>query len=312
MSALSAKLQRWRDLGLPSYLAYHLGISVKQVTRYWDRGWIPNRRRTRRGARRIRYDDTTVEKTRTTVKNAKETGANIRYRLSQVNFKAIAFEARACNSMSDLYRLARRAGLQKRDARLVAYRPRLNDPEPSASDLAWQLLLALQNTSQEEIFEPAAALDFVPAASVMNAGTPEAFQGFAARALRDAQSCGSALENGGATPAVKELLNQPDRYAFARCWNKITELESRVLETKAAVYEAIHKKAAVDPNGVRLLVAVFAVKRDGQKPTARALSGALGLSRPALYRRFGKRAIQDALRLIRNDALSIHSTREKE
>jgi hypothetical protein len=244
------------------------------------------------------------------VTNAKETGANIRYRLSQVNFKGTSFEAKACNSLSDLYRLARRAGLQKKDARLVAYRPRLNDPEPSAGDLAWQLLLALQNTFQEEILKPAAALDFVPAASLMNAVTPEAFQGLAARALRDAHSF-SALEDGGGTQAVRELLNQRDRYAFARCWNKITELESRILYTQTAVYEAIHKQAAVDPNGVRLLVAVFAVKRDGQKPSARALSGALGLSRPALYRRFGKKAIQDALRLIRNDALSIHGTREK-
>jgi hypothetical protein len=173
------------------------------------------------------------------------------------------------------------------------------------------LLLALQNTFQEEILKPASALDSVPAASLMNACTPEAFQAVAARALRDAQSCGSPLENDAATQAVRELLNQTDRYAFVRCWNKITELESRVLYTETAVYEAIHKKAAVDPNGVRLLVAVFAVKRDGQKPSARALSGVLGLSRPALYRRFGKRAIQDALRLIRNDALSIHGTREK-
>src|SRR6266446_10396966 len=103
MSALSPKSERWRRLGLLSYLAGELSVTVKQVSRYWDRGWIPNSYRTLGGARRVRYNDDTVEQVRRTVKAAKQTNIQIRYRIPEICYKGTTVPVKGCNSMDDLY-----------------------------------------------------------------------------------------------------------------------------------------------------------------------------------------------------------------
>src|SRR5438270_13489919 len=127
MSTLSDKYERWRRLGLLKYLATKLGRSVKQVTRYWDRNLIPGGYRTLGGGRRVRYTDDTVEQVRQAVKMANETNIEIRYRLgriSKIHYRGTTVPVEGCNSMDDLYRRARKAGLSKQDARHWAYRPR--------------------------------------------------------------------------------------------------------------------------------------------------------------------------------------------
>ena len=74
-------------------------------------------------------------------------------------------------------------------------------------------------------------------------------------------------------------------------------------------YKRAKEQAEKDPGALRLPTAVSTLKRKQQNPSARALAEELGMSRPALYRVFGSKAIQEALNSLRNDPQAIQESR---
>jgi len=292
-------------LGLLKYLASELGVSVKQVTRYWDRNLIPNRYRTPGGARRIRYKHGTVEQVRRMVDAAKETNIQIRYRLAEIRYKGLTVSVKGCNSMDDLYRRARKVGLSKREAADLAYRPRLKKPSPSSDEVAWQVMWALQGTSHEEVVKSMRELDCIPLLLLMAAKSDEDFQLRAKRALENIESSLTNPEQQKAKIIAKELLSERDLRTFVQRWNEATELE----QTEARVFYQAKEQAVNDRDRLNLQVAVLRLKHQQSAPSSLALANSLNMSRPGLYRTFGVRAIQNALMAIRNDARSVLQSR---
>jgi DNA-binding transcriptional MerR regulator len=320
MSTLSAKSQRWRRLGLLKYLAVELGVSVKQVTRYWDRRWILNRYRTPGGGRRVRYNDDTVEQVRRNVRAAKDTNIHIRYRLRPITYCGTVISVEGCNSMDDLYRRARKAGLSKRDASLLAYRQRLHQ-SMSSEDVAWDALLALKGTSEREIDAHIRQFDCIPIAMLIeseNAGkskligadNAEEFRRRAEAAGQQIQSSFDGMEEAKTTSIIRDLLSQKDLRSFVRRLSEVTELENRIMDTDGPTFYKAHETAVRNPGQLRLPMAASRLKHQQcRRPSALALARVLNLSRPALYRAFGAKAIQDALKAVRYDPVAAAAKR---
>jgi len=317
MSTLSEKSQRWRRLGLLKYLASELGRTVKQVTRYWDSGLIPmpNRYRTPGGARRVRYTDDTVEHVRRAVKMAKETNIEIRYRIgsvSEMTYKGTTVPVQGCNSMDDLYRRARQAGLSKKDADNFAYRSRIGDPEPSPDQIASQTFWVLKCTSEEEVADSmrdlSEKLSCIPLESLIEETDPAEFRARASDVWRNICSRQtSGLPDLKTMALLRDLLSQQDRHSFVRKYFEITELENRIMEIDDATFDKTHERAAQAPDQLQLEVAALKLRQQGRSPSGSAMAEMLKVSRGTLYRRFGGKAIQDALSIIRDDA---HAARE--
>lgn len=307
MSTLPDKLLQWRRLGLLRYLAVELDVSTKQITRYWDRGWIPNRRRTPGGARRVRYDEDTVERVRRTVRAAKQTNCEIRYRLSQIEYCGTKIDLRGCNSMDDVFERAKAAGLTIRDAANVAYRPRLEETL-SPDRLAWDSLWAKECTSEQEATESTRLFSLLPLAALIAATDARDFRRQAGRAWVRIQPH-LKREPPARAELVRHLLNQPDRQSFVEEWNKATELQHRIMNRTDEDLRRATKWASDNPNRARLHLAALQIYRLQQRPSALALARALDLSRPALYRVFGKTTIQATLSAIKHDLLAAEAKR---
>jgi hypothetical protein len=307
MSTLSDKLQRWRRLGLLKYLAVELGVTHKQVTRYWDRDWIPNSYRTPGGTRRVRYTEDTVEQLRRTVDAAKQTNREIRYRINEIMYCGTEIDVKGCNSMADLFKRAKAAGLTERDARIVAYRPRL-ETTVSPDDLAWDSLRAKECTSEQEAAESTRLLDLLPLPTLMAAASAPDFR-------KEAKTAWSRIQpdlKGEAPDRVellRHVLSQPNRRSFFEECNKAMELDNRIMNRTDEELRRATKWASDDPNQVRLNLAALRIRRSQQRPSASALAKSLGLSRPALYRVFGKETIQDVLKAIRHDPVAAEAKR---
>jgi hypothetical protein len=311
MSALLEKSHRWRRLGLLKYLAVELGITVKQVTRYWDQGWIPGRYRTRGGARRIRYDDDTVQQVRRMVQAVKETNREIRYRLEEINYGEVKIVVKGCNSMDDLFKRAQKAGLGKREATNLAYRLRLQ-PSISLEQLAWNLLWAKEGTSEEEARHSLRYFDRIPLSTLIAAkGAPD-FQRIAERVWLNIQPDLQREEAPSQTiAAIRHLLSQPDRQSFVAEWNKATEVDNRIMNRTDDELRKARGWATSEPHQARLHLAALLVRRSQQSRSASALAKTLQISRPALYRTFGRDAIQTVLKSIRHDPLAAETTRNE-
>jgi hypothetical protein len=310
MSALLEKSQRWRRLGLLKYLAVELGITVKQVTRYWDQAWIAGRYRTPGGARRIRYDDNTVRQVRQMVQAVKETNREIRYRLEEINYGEIKIVVKGCNSMHDLFKRARKAGLEKREAANLAYWLRLQ-PRVSSEQLAWDSLWAKEGTSEEEASQSLRYFDWIPLSTLIAAKDAADFQRIAKRVWLNIQPDLQREAPIQTIAAIRRLLTQPDRQSFIAEWNKATEVDNRIMNRTDNELRKARAWATSEPHQATLHLAALLVRRSQQSPSASALSKALRISRPALYRTFGRDAIQRVLKSIRHDPLAAETTRNE-
>ena len=213
--------------------------------------------------------------------------------------------------MDDLYRRARRAGLSKKDAGDFAYRQRIGDPEPTPDQIASQTLWVLKGTSEEEVADTmrdlSEKLSCIPFLTLIGEKDAAKFRARASEVWRNI----SSHQDGGVPDSktmalVRDLLSQQDRHSFARRFSEVTELENRIMETDGATLHKTQERAAHTPQ-LRLEVAALKLRQQGRSPSGSALARMLNVSRGALYRRFGKTAIQDALSITRDDA---HAARE--
>lgn len=307
MSTLSQKSQRWRRLGSLKFLASELAVSVKQAARYWDKGWVPNCIRTPGGARRVRYNDQTVEQVRRTVESAKQTNRAIRYWIgNEITYCGTAIDVRGCKSMDDLFERARAAGLSKTHASNFAYRPRLQKTT-SPDKLAWDSLWARESVTAQEAADSTRLFDLLPLAALLAATRQEEFQKIAEATWLRIEPYLEG-ESQDKVQLLRHLLNQPNRECFVREWNKATELDNRIMNRTDEELRKAMQWASEDPNRVRLHLAALQLHRSQQRPTGSTLARAFGLSRTALYRLFGKTAIQATLRGIRHDPLAAEAT----
>ena len=111
--------------------------------------------------------------------------------------------------------------------------------------------------------------------------------------------------------AIHDLLNQPDLRSFVTEWNKAVEVDNRIMNRGDKELRRAKAWATADPYQARLHLAALMVRRSQQSPSASALAKALKISRPALYRAFGRDAIQAVLRSIRPDPLAAETTRNE-
>lgn len=315
MSDSEAALRKWRDQGSLRYLACELGVTPKQVTRYWDNGWIDCSYRTPKGHRRIRYADSTVEKVALMVRWAKEMNVRTRYHLTQIDYCGTIIPVKGCNSVHDLYRRARKAGLSERAARNVAYTPDIH--APPSEQIAWDSLLALNDTYGEEVLETMRVFSPFPLHFLLQASDSEDFRARAKRAWQKIRSFYELREelrplssnDQKARDIFQKLLSQPDLFSFTSDWSHAFELQHRPWRANAETYKRAKEQAEKDPGALRLATAALTLRRKQQTPSARALAEELGISRPALYRAFKSHAIQEALNLVRNDPQAIQESR---
>jgi hypothetical protein len=243
MSDLRRQLLEWRDRGSLRYLANELGVSVKQVTRYWDNDWIEERYRTAKGHRRIRYTGSTVERVQLAVRFAKETNKTIRYYTSTIDYRGRIISAVECNTRADLYREARKPkyGLSEQDAYNVAYRPLLS-PVASAEEIAWEMLRRQTGVSQAEVDEQQRTLSTLPLETLRTARSPSEFRSKARRAWRAILSefraegrCHSfstwlrTMRINKPFQVLRELLSVPDCRSFVLAFHRATELDHRIM-----------------------------------------------------------------------------------
>ena len=316
MSDSEAALRKWRDQGSLRYLARELGVSRKQVARYFDSGWIEGSYRTPKGHRRIRYGDSSVAKVALMVRWAKEMNVHIRYRLTQIDYRGTIIPVKGCNSMHDLYRRARKAGLSDLAARNVAYTPDITAP-PSTEQIAWDALLALNRTYGEEVLETMRVFSPFPLHFLLQASDSEDFRARAKTAWQKIRSFYESREelhplssnDQKAKDIFQNLLSQLDLPSFTSAWSDAFELQHRPWKTNVETYKRVKEQAEKDPGTLRLLTAASTLKRKQQAPSARALAEELKMSRPALYRVFGSDAIQEALNLVRTDPQAIQESR---
>jgi hypothetical protein len=246
---------------------------------------------------------------------AKETNIEIRYRIGRIDemgYKGTTVHVKGCNSMDDLYRRARQAGLSKKDAADFAYRPRIGDPEPSLDQIASQTFWALEGTSEEEAADTmrglSEKLSCIPFVSLIGEKDPARFRARASEVWRNICSRqNSGMPDVKTMALLRDLLSQQDRHSFVRKYSEITELENRIMEIDDATFYKTHERAAQAPDQLQLEVAALKVRQQGRSPSGSALAQLLKVSRGTLYRRFGGKAIQDALSIIRDDA---HAARE--
>jgi hypothetical protein len=310
MSDSEAALRKWRDHGSLRYLARKLRITTKQVTRYWDNGWIDGSYRTPKGHRRIRYTDSTVESVAFLVRRAKETNIYIRYHLQQIDSRGTIISAEGCNSMGNLYERAQLAGLSEQQAESVA----TPDPShgPSNDDIFWEFLFALEGISQEEVVESIRRFRFLPLGYLLESLD---IKDFRARARATWRRILSAYRTGAGEPEnlkmLRELLSEPDPKSFVVAWRKATEIERRILEYDDESLKFFKAFADRERKTLRITIAALWLHHRQQPPSATGLAKALDISRAALYRTYGTKGIRAALNLLRNDALAIREVRNE-
>ena len=322
MSEFEAKLQKWRDQGSLRYLAHMLGVTHKQVTRYWDNGWIDGRYRTAKGHRRIRYTEQTVERAAFVRQWKREGNIRVRYSMGEIDYLGTVISLDGCNTMDDLSRRARRAGLNEQHARNVAYPLTLTDP-PSLEDFAWDALLAARGILQEDWAKSVRRFTELPLGYLCDAANTEQFRARAEKVLQGIEENYQSSEEWRVlhgkprnperektVEMLRVLLSQPDFPSFLAHWEKETELHHRHEEDDGAAYANLLRLTPEEAKAMKLDVAAIRLKQQQQSPSVTALARLLGISRPALYRAYGTKAIQGALKSVRSDARAIHEDSE--
>ena len=319
--SVSTKTQRlWRDSGSLRYLAQQLDVTTKQVARYCDNEWIQGSYRTPKGHRRIHYTDDTVQQVSAIVTSVKATNKAIRYHIDTIDYCGTVIRVKGCTKMRDVYRQARKAGLNHRDANNAAYERRGPKPAPLKIELAWDYLLARQGTSRIEVAERMNILSIVPARYLCEAQDATEFRARSRDAWQKLLSAnGFPGDSPRSSPEVEEkkrkimeilhhLLHQPDRESFLSAYNKAAELDTRIMDD-AEIFLRIQTEAEEQGGAMLLQIEVLSLKHSEKAPTAAALAQALGISRSALYRTYGKNVIQQTLDSLRIDPHANCATR---
>jgi len=163
--------------------------------------------------------------------------------------------------------------------------------------VAWDCLWALEGTTQEEAAASIQRLDLLPVATLMTAKNPTDFRAKADAAWLNMQAHlkGESEEK---VALLRHLLSQPDLGSFVAAYNEATELDDRIMNRNDEELRAANEWAAKKPDDAKLHLAALRIKHEQTPPTALALAKALGISRPALYRRFDRKAIQEVLKAV--------------
>ena len=174
--------------------------------------------------------------------------------------------------------------------------------------MAWDSLWALEGTTQEEAAASVGRLELLPLATLITAKGATDFRAKAEAAQLNMQAHleGESIET---TALLHHLLSQPDLRSFLAAWNKATELDNRIMNRNDEELRAANEWTAAKPDHARLHLAALRIKHEQTGLSALALAKMLGVSRPALYRAFGKRAIQDVLKTIRQDPAAADARR---
>jgi hypothetical protein len=214
---------------------------------------------------------------------------------------------KGCNSMHDLYKRARRSGLSKAVAKDLAFRQRVRS-NPTTEQVAWDCLWALEGTTQEEAAASVRRLELLPLGTLMTAKGATDFRAKAEAAQLNMQA---HLKRGSDETAalLYHLLSQPDLRSFVAAWNKATELDNRIMNRNDQELRAANEWADTKPDHARLHLAALRIKHEQTALSAFTLAKMLGISRPALYRAFGARAIQDVLKAVRHDPAAADARR---
>ena len=250
MSDSEKTLEKWQAQGSLRCLAHHLRVTHKQVTRYWDNGWIEGRYRTAKGHRRIRYTDQTVEHAAFVRQREKEGNIRVRYSKGEIDYLGTVIPLDGCNTMDDLFRRARRAGLNEQHARNVAYPLTLTDP-PSHEDFAWDALLAARGILQEDWAMSVRRFTELPIGYLCDAANAEQFRARAKKVLQGIEENHKSSEEWRVlhgkprnperektVKTLRALLSQHDTASFISEWSKATELHHRHEEDDGAHHSA--------------------------------------------------------------------------
>ncbi len=325
MSDFQGALQKWRNRGSLRYLAHFLGVSTKQVTRYWDDGCVPGGYRTMKGHRRIAYKDDTAETVASRVRRSKRRNIAIRYHKEEIEYCGTLIRVKGCTNVRALYQRARDAGLDVGDAWNAATSI---DTSDSDRDPTWELLWAAKGTCEEEVGESVRFFSQLRVSYLCEACDPKDFRSKARAAWRSivsahkrrfgcdafSSSLGEKAQWRKPLKPLRNLLLERDLESFLRAYRKATELHRRAWEfvTEGLDDERFlvwNESVKTQPKVKQLEVAAYALKRTGEHASASALARQLRISRPALYRAFTLKDINATLKPLRNDARAIAETR---
>jgi hypothetical protein len=326
---LTARLEKWRARGSLQYLAHHLGVTLKQVTRYWDNGWIAGGYLTPRGHRRVRYTEDTVRHVRLLAKLSTETNKTIRYRMRPIFHRGAEVDMAGCTNRRALYERLCRNGLSADEAQRVVdgVADRVADqvqvPEVERCQLstvrAW--MAALERISAEELAQYDKLFGMIPVEVLVEARDPAEFRAAARQAWEEIAEClaYTATLAKLARERVRPLLVGPmDLAEFQEAFERAHEEayhpdvhEPAKLSMLFAQAEAGLSNEARPEfqrkvcerwglNETVLKTAVLTLRQRVEKPTVTALAAVLGVSRRRLYHAFGAKAIREELRVLWN------------
>jgi DNA-binding transcriptional MerR regulator len=315
MSDSAETLQEMRDRGSLRYLAFHLRVTTKQVTRYWDAGWIPGSSRTPNGHRRIRYTDDTVEQVAFLLKHRKKEPA-----IGLLRDLIWAIKGTSQKEVTDWERTFGDDRLDDLIYEHVAPPPGLDS-------------YSLPRDGKDFRVRAHAALEEILSEINARAG----WDGFS-RSSPEGESLREKRRE-----YFRALLLQPDVESFELAWKKATELSRRLMHfdeptvvakqagkndgedrsffdepddaeatnREGTSFERAMANVKTQPRAARLQIAALSLKHRDMPTTAAALARELGISRRALYHTYGKEAIQDALKMVRNDVLAKSEERKE-
>lgn len=309
MSDSAEALQKWRDQGSLRYLASVLHVSnkrgrrcvtTKQIGRYCDAGWIPGSYRTPKGHRRIRYTDETAEQVACLLKSRREERP-----IELLRDLIWAIKGTSQKEVTDW----KRTFDDERIANLV-YECRAPTPQDVTPLLVPDCIYQERDGKDFRVMAQA-VLDEILAEIDAGAG----WDGFPRSSPE-----GEALRE-KKRKYYRALLLQPDLESFKSAWDEATELTHRLMEFDApgddkdredddenregSGYALAMELVKTQPQATRLQIAALSLKHRDMPTTAAALARELGISRRALYRTYGKKAIQAALKMVRNDVRAI-------
>ncbi|HEY3899948.1 MAG TPA: hypothetical protein VGM54_15175 [Chthoniobacter sp.] len=308
MSVSPEKLAAWRRAGSLRYLAHELGISPKQVARYWDQGWIPGAEPRRKGGRhrRVRYTEDTVARVAERVAAVKETNLAIRYRLEAITHQGRRISVAGCTSRESLRARLRAAGLSREEAARLASKRRYRQQ----GGVLWQArlpaagLLGLRGLTPAAVAEDERLLTLLPLEHLLAAPTAKEFRLRAREAYRELCATGIAraacLER-----LIRPILFQPNLKAFARAYNRAAE---SFPHWEYLAQSPRHQAAAVRllqaPHEAILLTVLAEIREAQERPSVAAIARRLGASRKKVYRIYGKEKLRAMLGTVRYDRVS--------
>ena len=333
MSDFQKALAKWREAGSLRYLAHELGVTPKQVSRWWDSIGIPGSFKTRKGHRRIRYDELTIGRVRKLVRLAKSTNIEIRYRMPSIHWRGKVIPTKDCRTMQDLHRRALEYGLSDSDAEYLAFRPRIPDPPKGGDDLWFDLHHTFHGTLVDNILSHPIPLTIAAWKTLRAAPNDVAYRLVAKQHWEKYLSDNSHTEDSFDAFAksrppefrlreFKALMHAPTKSAFSSMLDALQEAERRVFQRPEEEGQAAEKKrrrlvnasdilrqlVEEDPKEAAIRNAALKLGLQEEPITPKKLANMLGLSRPTFYRIYGTQRIRKAVDAAINESLAVTTT----